>query len=110
MGVYGGSLSTEMTSVITGSNINLWHQPVHMQLNPNPVKDKLNLILQASAYKLCTVQLYDLNLKLMLEKDCKITLNDRSEFTLDLDAFPPGVYFLILNAVGYTQTEKVVKL
>lgn len=76
---------------------------------PNPANDYVNIRFKHSdvTYNEASVEIYDLNGRLMLQEYC--TLNDNSQQTLRIDDFSKGIYIIRLQADGYHVLKKFIK-
>lgn len=87
----------------------IWHEPepraserssdITVTAFPNPVKDKLNFNVQSSQEALFSLQIYDVNGKLL---NTKTEFSKQGLLTVDLSDLPSGIYYYSLSA---SQTE-----
>ena len=75
---------------------------------PNPVNDRLQVIIQTSNSTVATIQLVDVNGRKLHESDFK-KLARKHEQVIDMDKLAPGVYLLRAKVGERSLVQKIVK-
>jgi hypothetical protein len=75
---------------------------------PNPVDDRLQVVVQSSSPTLATIRLLDANGRLLHELPFK-RLARRHEQVISLDSLMPGTYIVQADVNGQKLVEKIVK-
>ncbi|CAN5452917.1 hypothetical protein BH09BAC4_BH09BAC4_19520 [soil metagenome] len=75
---------------------------------PNPVNDRLQVVIQTSNPTTATVQLIDVNGRKLHESAFK-NLARQHEHVIDMDGLAPGVYLLRANVGERSLVQKIVK-
>jgi hypothetical protein len=76
------------------------------RIHPNPAKGMIKIRFNSPDERKITIKLYDVCGRLVLLKS-RIRVN---EVLIKPECLPTGVYFVQLEADGYTKTEKVILL
>jgi hypothetical protein len=79
-----------------------------LQVYPNPVREQLNFVLQTDTAARATVQLVDLNGKVVVEQLFNVTRGS-SHHKLPAGKWAKGVYFLKITVASHTWVQKIIK-
>lgn len=79
----------------------------HIKIYPNPVRDYLNINVNNTLNSDVRINLYDLNGKLIVEKEINASMDSR----LDMTKLSHGLYFLTIKTLNnrYNNTIKIIK-
>ncbi len=82
--------------------------PMAVQLYPNPVKDHLNLIINATATSKATIKISNITGQTLLTSNTQL-INGKNTFGFDVQKFAPGTYIISINAGAEVKSLKWVK-
>ena len=78
-----------------------------MTVQPNPTEDFLTLSLETEGFEAFDMKITDIAGTVFYTQPLEVS--GQAEFKIDLQAFPSGVYLLILSDGQATQTQQIVK-
>lgn len=102
VGTHGNGVYAANILPVSGNN-----EPdntIQVQCMPNPVKDIANVRISGVQAAGAVWRIFDLQGKLLAQK----TLQDNDE-SIDLQAFPPGIYVYDIRGKGWQRSGKLVK-
>lgn len=105
----GNCTDTAFLSIVVEQSVNtsqIYLENI-IQVVPNPVTDKFNLIVNLVETKDANLMIFDNTGKQIFERQLK-GLNNYSEM-IPFDKYPKGLYFVVLEVEGKKYTEKIVK-
>jgi len=82
--------------------------PMAVHLYPNPVKDHLNLIINATATSKATIKISNITGQTLLTSNTQL-INGKNTFGFDVQKFAPGTYIISINAGAEVKSLKWVK-
>lgn len=82
--------------------------PMAVQLYPNPVKDHLNLIINATATSKATIKISNITGQTLLTSNTQL-INGKNTFGFDVQKFAPGTYIISINVGAEVKSLKWVK-
>lgn len=89
--------------ILTSVEENASHESISFKVYPNPTKNSINIKAQEQT-KLNRIQLRDLSGKLLHEE-----MNQRLPYSIVLDNYPSGIYFILLETDDNRVEKKFVK-
>ncbi len=75
---------------------------------PNPAADKVNLAFNMATSSDATLEIFDMEGKLVLSKNLGRIPSGEQKLTIDLPDVSPGLYFLQLKSKGFRKTHKLL--
>ncbi|MDR3681399.1 MAG: T9SS type A sorting domain-containing protein [Flavipsychrobacter sp.] len=82
--------------------------PMVVQLYPNPVKDHLNLVINATAASKATIKISNIAGQTLLTSNTQF-INGKNTFGFDVQKFAPGTYIISIHAGDEVKSLKWVK-
>lgn len=102
----GHNTPSDSTIIYTGVS-NVVRKQINVTLEPNPVTDYAYFYIEPSSDNNITGALYDINGKVLKAYQ---NLQPSMSYSINLTAYPAGIYFLRLQTANATFSKKIVKV